>query len=160
VTYPLLSLVVPAVFLLRDPPRGGYPWVADLLMTVPAFSDVLGNRLDLYDRLSWFDDWMHFMNTALLCAAVLLLNEASRTSLRRRLELAIASGMTLAMAWELWEYYAFVTNSAESATAYGDTVGDLTLGWAGAVVAALLVGVSHPRTRMSSVPVDRRPGIR
>ena len=100
------------------------------------------------------------MNTALLCAAVLLLNEASRTSLRRRLELAIASGMTLALAWELWEYYAFVTNSAESATAYGDTVGDLTLGWAGAVVAALLVGVSHPRTRMSSVPVDRRPGIR
>ena len=35
VTYPLLSLVVPAVFFLRAPPRGGYPWVADLLMTVP-----------------------------------------------------------------------------------------------------------------------------
>ena len=65
-------------------------------------------------------------------------------SLRRRLELSVASGMTLALAWELWEYYAFVTNSSESATAYGDTVLDLALGWAGAVVAALLVGAFHP----------------
>lgn len=154
-TYPLLALVVPAVFLGRAS-LGRYPWAADLLVTVPAFSDVLGNRLDLYDRLSWFDDWMHFMNTGLLCAAILILSGASRASLRRRLELGIASGMTLALAWELWEYYAFVTKSAESATAYGDTVGDLTLGWAGAVVAALFVGVSHSAT--TSHPGALGPG--
>lgn len=142
VTYPLLALVVPSVYFLRAAP-GRYPWAADLLVTVPAFSDVLGNRLDLYDRVFWFDDLIHFMNTGLLCAAVVLLSGASRASLRRRLELAIAYGLTLSLAWELWEYVAFVTKSAESATAYGDTVGDLTLGWAGAVLAALLVGGTH-----------------
>ena len=68
--------------------------------------------------------------------------------------------MTLAMAWGCGSTTPSSRTRSESATAYGDTVGDLTLGWAGAVVAALLVGVSHPATRMSSVPVDRRPGIR
>ena len=158
-TYPLIAFVIPSVYLARGS-RGGYPWTADLLVTIPAFSDVLGNRLDLYDQVVWFDDWMHFMNTGLLCAAVVILSGVSGATLRRRLELSVASGMTLALTWELWEYYAFVTNSAESATAYGDTVVDLALGWAGAVVAALLVGVFHPVEQRTAAPVDRRPGVR
>ncbi|PKH40918.1 hypothetical protein SAMN05192575_11140 [Nocardioides alpinus] len=142
-TYPLLALLVPAAHLLR-PSRGRYPWGADLLITIPAFSDVLGNRLDLYDRVSWFDDLMHFANTGFLSAAVVILCGAAGSALRHRLALAVASGMTMALAWELWEYVAFVTRSTEVSTAYADTIGDLTLGWAGAVLAALLVGApSH-----------------
>ena len=143
-TYPLLALLIPAVHLVRPFPRG-YPWAADLLLTVPAFSDVLGNRLDLYDRVVWFDDFMHLANTGLISAAVLMLCGASHAPLQRRLELAIAWGTTVSLAWELWEFYAFVTRSAEVRTAYADTLGDLLLGWAGAVLAALLVGACRRR---------------
>ena len=54
-TYPLLAFLVPLAHLLRRPGRP-YPWLADLMITVPAFSDILGNRLDLFDQLLWFDD--------------------------------------------------------------------------------------------------------
>ncbi|WP_416952541.1 hypothetical protein ACNKF0_12460 [Nocardioides sp. T5] len=107
---------------------------------MPAFSDVLGNRFDLYDRVVWFDDAMHLVSTAALSAAVLVLTGTDRAPLRQRLQLSVAAGVTLSLAWELWEFYAFVTRSGEAPTAYADTLGDLALGWVGAVLAALLVG--------------------
>ena len=91
VTYPMLAFVVPVGHLWLRSGRP-YPWVADLLVTLPAFSDILGNRFDLFDRVVWFDDLLHFVATGPL---------------------------------------AFVTRSSEIGTAYADTVGDLTLGWAG-----------------------------
>lgn len=145
-TYPMLALVLPAAHLLVRPFRC-YPWGADLLLTVPCFSDVLGNRLDLYDEVAWFDDVIHFVNTGLLSAAVVVLSGVAAASPRRRLEVAVAAGMTASLAWEVWEYFAFVARSGEVGTAYGDTVGDLALGWMGAVVAGLLVGVVGPRGR-------------
>jgi hypothetical protein len=159
VTYPMLGLLVPALHALRVLRAGGratgeaggglpYPWGADLLVTVPAFSDLLGNRLDLYDRVVWFDDAIHLANTAALSAGVLVLTGAAAAPLLRRLEVAVAAGLTLSLVWELWEYVAFVTRSAESSTAYADTLGDLALGWVGAVLAAGLVrspdGTSGP----------------
>ena len=137
--YPSWALLVPVLWLVRLRPRP-FPWAADLLLTSMAFSDILGNRLDLYDSVAWFDDWMHFMNAALLGAAVLLL--APRPG-EGRLDLvgrAVAWSLTASLVWELWEYYAFVTRSVEAAWAYGDTLGDLTTGWLGAVVAALAIG--------------------
>ena len=35
------------------------PWLPDLLITITCFTDILGNRMDLYDTVVWFDDWMH-----------------------------------------------------------------------------------------------------
>lgn len=137
-SYPVLAFVVPLARLRFA--AGPYPWLADLLLTIPASSDVLGNRLDLYDQVSWFDDFVHFVNTGALSAAVVLLVGAGHLPLVRRTVLAIAAGMTLALAWEVWEYLAFVARSGEAGTAYADTVWDLALGWCGAVVAAVLLG--------------------
>ncbi len=140
VTYPLLALLVPVWHWLLRRSRP-YPWGADLLVTIPAFSDLLGNRLDLYDRVRWFDDLMHLVVPGVLAAAVVLLAGVDRAPVLRRLEVALAAGMTLALAWEVWEYVAFVTRSNEVGTAYADTIGDLAMGWVGVVAAALLVGV-------------------
>ena len=140
-TYPLLAFVIPVAHLLR--PAKPYPWLADLLVTVPGFSDILGNRLDLYDRVVWFDDLIHLVNTGLLAGAVVLLLGLEAAPLRRRLEVAIASGVSVALVWELWEFLAFVTRSGEAATAYADTLGDLSLGWLGAALAAVLVGAAR-----------------
>ncbi|CUR59827.1 hypothetical protein NOCA1190115 [metagenome] len=62
VTYPMLAFVVPVGHLWLRSGRP-YPWVADLLVTLPAFSDILGNRFDLFDRVVWFDDLLHFVAT-------------------------------------------------------------------------------------------------
>lgn len=157
VTYPLLALVVPLAHHLRRRPAR-YPWLADLLVTFPAFSDILGNRMDLYDRVVWFDDFMHFLATGSLSAAVVLLSGAGHASLVRRLVVALSAGMTLALAWEVWEYFAFVARSGEGVSAYSDTVGDLALGWLGAATAAVLVGVLPGRADGESARVGSGSG--
>lgn len=164
VTYPMLALLVPVLHGLRSLRSAGraargepvhhrpYPWGTDLLVTVPGFSDILGNRLDLYDRVTWFDDAIHLANTAALSAGALLLTGAAAAPLWRRLEVTVAACLTLSLVWELWEFVAFVTRSAEASTAYTDTLGDLTLGWVGAVLAAGLVrapeGTSGPAAHL------------
>jgi hypothetical protein len=52
-TYPMLAFAIPVWWVVRRP-DGPYPWLPDLLLTYTGFSDVLGNRLDLYDRVVWF----------------------------------------------------------------------------------------------------------
>lgn len=140
-TYPLLAFVIPLWWHFR-PAERPYPWVADLLLTFTGFSDVLGNRLDLYDRIVWFDDFMHFLNIGLVAGAVIMLTLDRSATFTAVLERAVAVGMTAGLAWEVFEYFTFVTRHSELRWAYGDTVGDLALGWLGAVAAALVVQVA------------------
>ncbi len=139
VAYPLLAFTVPAIWLLWWKDRASFPWLADLMVTITCFSDILGNRMDLYDRVVWFDDWMHFMNTGLLAGAVVLLTLHHTTGLLRTIERTLAVGATAAIAWELGEYFAFIRGGTEREFAYTDTLGDLALGALGSVVAALLL---------------------
>lgn len=59
--------------------------------------------------------------------------------------LAIGFGAVSAVLWELAEYFAFIRDSPELDTAYTDTLGDLTLGLSGSVVAALMTAWLWPR---------------
>jgi hypothetical protein len=138
VTYPLLSFAVPVAWWARGR-RSAFPWTADLMVTLTCFTDILGNRLDLYDTIEWFDDWMHFMNTGLLSAAAVLLTVPRTTSVRAVVERGVAVGASVALAWELFEYISFVTTSPEAPTAYADTIWDLVLGWLGAFTASVIV---------------------
>lgn len=139
VGYPLLAFTVPAIWLLWWKERASFPWLADLMVTITCFSDVLGNRMDLYDTVVWFDDWMHFMNTGLLAGAVILLTLHRSTPPLRTVERALAVGATSAIVWELAEYVAFIRGGTERQFAYTDTLGDLALGTLGSVVAALVI---------------------
>lgn len=143
-TYPMLALVTPVVIRLirRDRP---FPWLADLMVSLVGFSDILGNRLDLYDTISWFDDGMHFVNTGLLAGALVALTTSDRHSALDVVVRALGIGLTLALAWEVWEYRAFVVRSPELPTAYADTVVDLSLGWAGSLVAGGIVAGARLR---------------
>jgi hypothetical protein len=137
--YPLASFAVPVLWWMYWKERISFPWLPDLLVTITCFTDILGNRMNLYDTIAWFDDWMHFMNTGLLAAAVLVLTLPRSSSLLRVMERALAFGATAAIAWELAEFFAFISGSSERDFAYADTLGDLALGTLGAVVAACLV---------------------
>lgn len=138
VAYPAGVLIVPAIWWLRFRDRP-FPWLGDLLVSLPWFTDTLGNRLNLFDALSWFDDWMHFMNWGLLTAGLLVLTLGSSGGWWRTLERALALGVSLALGWEIAEYVAFIRFSPELVTAYTDTLGDMLLGTTGSVVAAAVV---------------------
>ncbi|WP_166140029.1 hypothetical protein [Nocardioides ochotonae] len=146
--YPLAAFAVPVIWYVWWRERASFPWVADLLITFTCFTDTLGNRMDLYDSIVWFDDWMHFMNTGLLTAAVILLTLPHTSSLGRTLERAVAFGATAGIVWELAEYVAFLSKSTERRSAYSDTLGDLTLDTLGAVVAALVLFVLWRRGQL------------
>jgi hypothetical protein len=113
--------------------------VGDALVTLPWFTDTLGNRLNLFDTVTWFDDGMHFMNWGLLTAGVLVLTLPATTRPKAVVERALAFGVTSAMGWELAEYVAFIRTSPERDTAYTDTLGDMTMGSLGSVVAAAVI---------------------
>ena len=71
-------------------------------------------------------------------------------------------GAVLALAWELGEYWLFISDGKEAGGAYRDTLGDETLGTLGALAAGLLVcggrpGAARPGLRKPS-PVEPSTG--
>jgi hypothetical protein len=143
IVYPIGALVLPiwwfAYGRTKSKLHKTFPWIADLLMTLPWLVDLIGNRLNLFDTITWWDDAMHFILWALLTAGVM--TAFAPRSLTRALTVFVALGFgaTAAVIWELGEYVAFVRHSPELQTAYTDTLGDLTLGSLGALLAGLAV---------------------
>lgn len=140
ILYPIAAVIVPIAWKAFGSPSP-YPYGADMLLVAPFLIDVLGNALDLYDSISWWDDINHLVNWALLCGAlgaVLL-----RTTLRPLVLFAIVTGFGAAAAilWELGEYFAFIRGGTELATAYTDTLGDEALGLTGSIIAGLTVAL-------------------
>jgi hypothetical protein len=147
IAYPIAALIVPAVwFVLSRRRRIAYPWVIDILVVLPFFIDTLGNALNLYDTIDWWDDANHLVNWAIIVAGFgqfLLRTPVGRWE---AFGLAVGFGAVTAILWELLEYETFIKHSRELKTAYHDTLGDLTLGLTGSVIAALLtVTVLWPR---------------
>lgn len=153
VTYPMLAFVIPVAWwtLWRD--RAAFPWLSDLFVTITCFTDILGNRMDLYDSIRWFDDWMHFMNTGLITAAMLMLTLDRSAGLGATVERALAVGLSAALVWEIGEYFAFLSTSRERIDAYADTLGDLGLGALGALLAAAAVHGLRRSGRLTDEPM-------
>ncbi|HET9461127.1 MAG TPA: hypothetical protein VFO56_04255 [Gaiellaceae bacterium] len=144
VFYPLSAVVVPIAWRLagRPPP---YPYALDILLVSPFLVDVVGNTLDLYDSISWWDDLNHFVNWGLLSLAVGLLLVRLRIRRFEAFVIVVGVGAVAAILWELAEYVAFIRNSDELDTAYTDTLGDMMLGLGGATVAATLIATVFSR---------------
>ena len=129
VAYPLGLLVVPVGWLLarRRHPGTRFPALADLLFSLPWLVDLAGNAVDAFDAVRWFDDAAHLLNWALLTAALALVLPGALPGWVRVL-LGVGSGALAALGWELAEYVTFIRGGTELATAYTDTLGDMTLG--------------------------------
>jgi hypothetical protein len=141
--YPIATVIVPVAWWIvgRRGRRPYYPYVLDILLVLPFLIDTIGNALDLYDTIGWWDDANHFVNWGILTLAFgeLLL----RLPLGRwnTFALAVGFGAVTAVLWEFAEYITFIRNSDELQTAYTDTLGDLALGLSGSVVAATVTAL-------------------
>lgn len=141
VVYPLLALVLPAIWLLSHSPRP-VPGMATTLVMLPFLADTVGNVWGLYGSISWWDDINHVTNWFLLSAGIGL---ALVDQVRPRwalVVLVVGLGAALAIAWELGEYAVFY-DPPYSARLYQDTLGDEALGTTGALVAGLVVALAR-----------------
>jgi hypothetical protein len=144
VGYSIAALIVPAIWATRGR-RSPYPFATDILFVLPFLIDTIGNALDLYDTIDWWDDANHFVNWALLSGA--LAAALARTDIRgaELFGLVVGFGGVTAILWEIGEYFAFIRHSSELATAYTDTLGDLTLGLSGSTLTATIAVVVQRR---------------
>lgn len=138
VSYPLLAFAVP-MFWYSYRRDQQYPWLIDLMVTIPCFSDLLGNRMGLYESVWWFDDLLHFVNTGLLAGAAILFTKSRTSTLGELIERGVAVGLSAAVVWEIGEYFAFLSKHAASGAPYADTLADIALGGTGSVLAAILI---------------------
>ncbi len=145
--YPLAALIVPAVWWFRSRRRPmRYPYAVDILIVLPFLIDTFGNALNLYDTVDHWDDLNHFVNWAILVSGFGLVLMRLPIGRLEAASLAIGFGAVTAVLWEFLEYITFIRHSKELKTAYTDTLGDLSLGLLGSVLAALLmVFVLWPR---------------
>jgi hypothetical protein len=137
VGYSLAAIVVPAIWILRGR-RPPYPYTVDILFVLPFLIDTAGNTLDLYDTIDWWDDANHFFNWALLSGALAAALLRTRVMAAELFALVVGFGAVTAILWEIGEYFAFIRNSPELATAYTDTLGDMSLGLGGSVLTATI----------------------
>ena len=110
----------------------------DILVVLPFLIDTLGNALNLYDSIGWWDDLNHFVNWGILTAGFGQMLVRLPLTRWAAWGLAVGFGGVTAILWEFMEYFAFIRNSPELRTAYTDTLGDLALGLSGSVLAATL----------------------
>jgi hypothetical protein len=72
----------------------------------------------------------------------------------------LAFGASLAILWELGEYLTFIrTNEEEFATAYTDTLGDLTFDLVGASIAAAITYWAAGRQRSAERAGSAKPPV-
>jgi hypothetical protein len=158
-TYPVSAVLIPIVWFvwsrLRGPIR--YPWDVDALIVAPFVIDVAGNAVNFYDTITWFDDFCHFANWALLSAAAGAALRRGPVIPRWMLAFTCAGiGAIAAILWELAEYSTFIMNTTEVVSIYRDTLGDEALGLSGATLSGVLLAVFSPR-RPDTLPADEPP---
>jgi len=151
VGYPVAALAIPFIWFTWWRQRASFPWTADFLVTFACFSDIFGNFLNLYDTVESFDNLIHFVNTGLLTAAVILLTMHRSTSLGAVVERSLAFGVSAALIWEIAEYFAFLRWSPERLGAYADTLSDMSLGAVGSLIAGVWIVALWRRGHLADV---------
>ncbi|MDQ1083689.1 MULTISPECIES: hypothetical protein [Microbacterium] len=138
--FAVLSMSLPAVMLSR---MIGLRSGLDLVTCVTVFVAAGSNVLELYRAWTGWDLVVHFACTGVLAAvALVLLEDAGVVAAtgRRRTPIVVATiaGLALSAFWEMveWFGYRFITDAIF--VTYDDTIGDMMVGGAGALVAGVL----------------------
>jgi hypothetical protein len=140
-----LSLL-PAVWHLRGR-RSSYPIGADAYLLIPFAFDACGNTLGLYHSVDNFDNFAHLVGTiALTGFAGSLLGARGGDRVVTVIAAAGAAAM-FGIGIELVEWKAFAHPVATGFGAYRDTIGDLGMDAAGAIVGAAVLALTGCGTK-------------
>lgn len=151
VFYPLATLLVPALFYLNKKFKkaGAYPHHIDFCISLVPAMDMLGNTIDFYDKITWWDDLMHVVGMVpWVMFFGFILARMTRYNKRLLFMLTVGFGSTTNIIWELLEYMIFLrTSPTEFATGYNDTMGDMLLSLIGSFTGALLVVIISSKAK-------------
>lgn len=144
IIYPLLVssvFIIHSLVQLRARKKIVYPHLADFFISLAFTFDVLGNTLNLFNTIAWWDDLMHLVLWGLWVLGVgCLLRQFSSLSRLAVGSLTLGFGAVTNILWELGEYMSFVPdNPTEGPEAYRDTMGDMALSLLASLVSAILI---------------------
>jgi hypothetical protein len=154
--FPLVGLLLPMLWRTTAR-RTPYPYLADGLVVLVPLTDVLWNTLDAYDRVWWWDDLNHLVNSALIATAIGLWLRRFALDSVAGFSLVFGIGVALAVGWELAEYASWAAGASEPQT-YGDTIGDLTLAVVGTALAAAVLA-RRPNAKQAVDPGEPEPAL-
>lgn len=129
------SLVLPAIHLVRRP-WSRYPWWGDLLFLSVPWLDMLGNAMDWYDTVFWFDLIPHTHGPG---ALTVVLMELARMSYPGAVAIVQIGHILL----EGQEFYGDLIFDTRNVRGLFDTVNDLLVG----VVGSIWYGIIYHRLR-------------
>lgn len=144
--YPLVCFSIYMIYHLRrrlSKRSLTYPHLIDMLLTLTITIDMLGNTLNFYNNIVWWDDLMHLGLTVpwVLVIGIVFRMYYPRLSPLNTAALTFGFGAVSHIIWEIAEYLTFVPNNPqEGPLAYRDTMGDLTLSLIGSAIGAFLTG--------------------
>lgn len=145
VGYPLVCFIIFFVYYIRRwlaKKQFSYPHLIDTLLTLTITLDMLGNTLNFYNNITWWDDLMHLGLTVpwVLVIGIVFRMYYPQLSALNTAALTFGFGSVSHIIWEIAEYLTFVPNNPqEGPLAYRDTIGDLTLSSIGSAVGAILI---------------------
>lgn len=144
IIYPLIVfsiLIIHSAVRWQRHKKIAYPHLADLFISLAFTIDVLGNTLNLFDRIEWWDDLMH-----LVLWFFWVLGIGTLLRLYTNYSRIVVAGLTAGFGaitnilWELAEYSTFVPNNPlEGPKAYRDTMGDEALSLIASLLGAVII---------------------
>jgi hypothetical protein len=144
--YPIFTLVMPAFWLLHGR-RQPFPHLADALLMVPAIMDMGGNALGVYDRVPRADLVAHALATVTLAAAAAVMLDTVRLGRPVAAALAFGFASTMAVLWEFVEYGLMRMGAFGLNLTYANTLQDLAISMAGAIIGGVAFLVTVPSRR-------------
>ncbi|MFS0867219.1 hypothetical protein AB3M83_07780 [Microbacterium sp. 179-B 1A2 NHS] len=150
----ILALALPALMVPRFAgARAGFDLGYGAAVVIATWSNVL----DLYRTVAGWDLVMHFVTTGMIAAMAYLVLRRTRVvpgpdaPARVPIVLVTTIGLAVCVVWEVieWAGKTFVTD--EIFVTYQDTIGDMIVGGAGGLVAAVAVSLVRIE-RMASTP--------
>ncbi|OMH37004.1 hypothetical protein [Tersicoccus sp. Bi-70] len=150
----ILAFVLPGLVAPRFlGVRSGFDLVHGTALLVAGWSNVV----DLYTTVDWWDIPVHLVCTGVVSAAAyLLLAELGIVATPRAagvraiapVVLTAAIGLGMSAVWEMVEWFGRTFITAQIYVTYDDTIGDMTMGGLGAIIAGLV---------LARVPLLRAP---
>lgn len=137
VLYPAMMLLIPAVWLLAGRPSP-YPIVADVALGIPFLVDAGANVLGLFD-ITGFDAIPHSTGWFFLAIAFGLAVAPLAHERWIAFGLVAGFGAIIDIAWEIGEYVLQRSGSSGMNLTYENTIQDLAMSLAGALVGAAVI---------------------
>ena len=139
--------------------QGGLSGLTHVIAVVCSYADVLGTDGNLYARIDEYDKITHFMGTAAITAGaydilhVLAIRRGSSRPPVERLYLAVAIGVALGVAWEVYEYLGDRVFHTTRTQGRWDTFNDLVSDAVGAFTLGMLLWWQE-RTAAAPAPAE------